>query len=149
MVALQDRADAKGVDQTADELRDATGIRLSSLGVYILALIAAGITGGIEIIYSVAFGGACAMVNLRSIERFTGKVLSPENLNPSVAKVVAIFSFYIRFTLFAVALYLSVEAGLIHFMALAAGLSVTTVGIFTWYATGGVKRTRETNARAY
>jgi len=100
-----------------------------------------------DVTFSVALGGAVAFINLRFLERFLNTVLRNTD-SPSAARFLMMLSFYTRFDALAVALYICAAAGWINFAALAFGLSLTALSIFTWFLAFGRRSLGEDYGRA-
>lgn len=110
------------------------GLRKISFLVFALLMTGTLPFSSFSITFSALFGGLAALFNLRSQERMVKAALvgPEERKDPAEVKRKVMASFYIRFILFGIALGIAIKAGVIHVVALMAGLSVTALAIFTW-----------------
>ncbi len=106
---------------------------------YLLMLVVASMFTDLAIFVSAAFGGGAGLYNLFAVEKTSRIILQSENLKDIPAKGGIILSFLFRLTLFAVTLYLMIQAGLVSFPALVVGLFVPVPAIFFWYILFGRK----------
>ncbi len=84
-----------------------------------------------NITFSVALGGAISIANLSILGNMLSKLLNPVT-SSRLAGAVSTALFAVRFLVIAFIFFIFADAGLIDFIALLAGLSVTVLSIFIW-----------------
>lgn len=104
-----------------------------ALVLYLFMLVVASMFADLAIFVSVAFGGGAGVYNLFAVEKTSRIILQSENIKDIQAKGGIILSFFFRLTLFALTLYLIIQADLVSFPALLAGLFLPVPTIFFWY----------------
>lgn len=107
-------------------------LRKFSVLVYFLALGLSVPFLNFNVTFSVALGGAIGIANLSILGTMLSKLLNPNSTTSNMAGVISTLLFGARFLIIAFIFYFFVEAGLINFIALIAGLSITVVSIFIW-----------------
>lgn len=130
-----------------DMPRDVTGLR-RLLAALCLALSLGSLAfGGFDTAFSMIFGCAFSMVSFSFLAGFLGFTLEHVPA-PAAARALTALSFYLRFAVFAAALYAFNAMGWIDFIALVAGLSTPAMAIFGWFAARGAGGAEEEYERA-
>ena len=124
------------------------GLRWFCVVLYIVMIACSLAFHRFEISFSVALGGAVAILNFAYLERFLPTVLG-KSASAQAAGFATMVSFYFRFMVLAAAIYYFTVAGWVHFAALCAGLSVTAVSVFLWFFAAGRLFGEEDYERAY
>ena len=109
------------------------GIRRTCFLLFAFLIAASLVYGKVDFTFSLIFGGFTALFNLAYIVKISALILNSKKLDAGTAKTTALFSFYFRYALLALALGYFIKAGLINPLALIVGLTVTPAGIFLWY----------------
>ncbi|MGK7345182.1 MAG: ATP synthase subunit I [Candidatus Nitrospinota bacterium M3_3B_026] len=127
--------------------RDVTGLRR----LLVLLCLALSLTslafGRFDAAFSTTFGCLFSLVNFVFLEKLLGFTLEHVPA-PAAARAMTVVSFYLRFAVFAAALYVFNAMGWINFIALAIGLSTTAAAIFGWFAAKGLGAGGEEYERA-
>ncbi|MBI5816393.1 MAG: hypothetical protein HZB29_12370 [Nitrospinae bacterium] len=137
--------------ELADEERMIASTRRLKLfagAIYAASVAVCGLFLGFKLTFSLAFGGAVAIMNLVYLERFCGLILK-NSAGAYSAKVMAALSFYGRFGVVAAALWYFTDAGWISFPALILGLSIGPVAIFAAYFSMDQVSFKESHEGAY
>jgi len=95
-----------------------------------ITLLATAPFASFSVSFSVALGGALALLNLTYLEKSLVIILVPD-ANAAVARFMAALSFYARLAVIAAVTLAFARTGWLHFPAFIAGLSVTVIGILS------------------
>jgi hypothetical protein len=98
--------------------------------------------------FSVALGGAVALLNLRFLSVFLKALLSGM-LSEGYARMTAVVSFYVRITALGAALCFLAAEGMINFPALMVGLSVIPLAVAGLAAVKSFEAVKDVYGRAY
>lgn len=106
-------------------------LRRFSILMYFLALALSILFQNFNITFSVALGGAISIANLSILGLILSRLLHPK-LASGLAGALSTALFALRFLIIAFIFFIFAKAGMIDFIALIAGLSVTVLSIFIW-----------------
>ncbi|MDH5509634.1 MAG: ATP synthase subunit I [Nitrospinota bacterium] len=115
-----------------NERRPEPDIKKTALAMYLLVLLPTYVWMEYAVAFSVALGGALALVNLALLERWLARLISP-TVDPAAARGLVLFSFFLRFLATGgVILYFN-SLKIVYFPALAVGLSIPLAAITAYF----------------
>jgi len=107
-------------------------LRKAGLGLYVLVLAPTVALCGFQAAFSIALGGALAMINLALLEAGLAVSLSP-TAGPAPVAALAMGSFYIRLCVTGGVILGFNNAGWVNIHALVAGLSIPLAGATAYF----------------
>ncbi|MBI4665037.1 MAG: ATP synthase subunit I [Nitrospinae bacterium] len=128
--------------------KDAERFRNLSVAVYAAMLAVAALLWNFAVIFSLAFGGMVALLNLAYLWKLIGAALKGGG-PADAARVKAVISFYLRFFALGGVILALNEIGWINFPALIAGLSSTVGGAMALALLNVMKALKGNYERAY
>ena len=102
------------------------------LALYLCVITPAYFFTGYSVSFSLALGGALALVNLALLERWLSRLITPE-VDASMARGLVVFSFFLRFLATGGVIVFFLLKKMINFPALAAGLSIPLFAITVYF----------------
>ncbi|MDH5477356.1 MAG: ATP synthase subunit I [Nitrospinota bacterium] len=115
-----------------DKQRPEPEIKKAALTLYLLAVVPAYAWMGYSVAFSVALGGALALVNLALLERWLARLISPM-ADPAAARGLVLFSFFLRMVATGAVILFFHTRSMVSFPALVIGLSIPLVAITTYF----------------